>query len=203
MVFLKFKISICDGVSGCEKLGVEFMVFFLIIGVVLLVKGRVVFKIKILDNVLKVLIGNFNCVKVFFQEYGQVIVKSCFVGYLVSFCVDVDFEGEMVVIFVEVVEMIMVFVVEENDVLDLELEQVLMVVWVWGCIKVVEVFSGIDMLNVDEFVKLFGMIRVMVNLKCQIGLVLGLDGVKCGFCFLDWQIDVDGKLFVVFVMFYE
>src|SRR6218665_3889922 len=111
MASLKSKTSIRDGASGRDKPGAETMAFFLTTGGAPLAKGRAAFKIKIPDNASKALTGNPNRVKALLQEYGQAIAKSRSAGHPVSFRVDVDSEGEMVVTPVEAVEMTTVPVV--------------------------------------------------------------------------------------------
>ena len=203
MASLKSKTSISDGSSRRDKTGAEPMAFFLTTGAAPLAKGRAAFKINIPDNASQALTGNPTRVKALLQEYGQAIARSRSAGHPVSFRVDVDSEGEMVVTPVEAVEMTTAPVVGEKDALDPELEQALAAARARGRIKAAEVLSGADMLNADEFAKLLGTTRVTVNSKRQTGQVLGLDGAKRGFRFPDWQIDADGKPFAALATLHE
>lgn len=64
-----------------------------------------------------------------------------------------------------------------------------------GRARAAEIVAGPDMLSADDFAGVLGVTRATVNAWRQTGQVLGLEGVKRGFRFPDWQIDADGKPF--------
>lgn len=179
--------------EGAARGGEQSMSFFLATGSGTLPKGMTGFKIKVPDNASKVLSGKPKRVQALLQEYGQAISRSRSAGRPVSFRVDVDPEGEMIVTSVAEEAVKGNALADEDSALDAELEQALAAARSRGRLKAAEILSGADMLNADDFAKLLGTTRVTVNAKRQSGQVLGLDGVRRGFRFPDWQLDSHGK----------
>lgn len=178
------------------------MAFFLTTGASALPKGTTGFKIQIPANASKALSGKPKRVQALLQEYGQAIAKSRSAGRTVSFRVDVDAEGEMMVTPVEApVEA--KAPTSEAKTLEPELEQALAAARARGRIRAAEILSAPDMLSADDFAKLLGTTRVTVNSKRQSGQLLGLDGAKRGFRFPEWQLDSDGKPFAVLAALHE
>lgn len=137
------------------------------------------------------------------QGYGDALVKSRAAGQPVSFRVDVDPEGEMVVTLVEEAVGLAVPVTQEAVVPGDELNDVLAAARARGRLRAAEILSGDDMLSADSFAKLLGTTRVTVNTKRQNGKVLGLDGTKRGFRFPVWQINAEGKPYAELAALHE
>ncbi len=156
-------------------------------------KGAAGFKLKVTDNVSKVLTSKPSRVKALLQGYDDAIVKSRTAGRQVSFRVDVDPEGETVVTPVDDTALVQTVVVEDDDTHDPELSEALSAARARGKLKAAEILGGADMLNADDFARLLGISRVTVNAKRQSGQILGLDGAKRGFRFPEWQLDAEGK----------
>lgn len=197
----KAKSDIRNGSARRGESGDQSMAFFFATGA--LPKGMTGFKIKVPDNASKVLSGKPKRVQALLQEYGQAISKSRTAGRPVSFRVDVDPEGDMVVTPVEEETATIAPLTDEASVPDAELEQALAAARSRGRLKAAEILSGADMLNADNFAKLVGTTRVTVNAKRQNGQVLGLDGAKRGFRFPEWQLDSDGKPYAALAILHE
>ncbi|NLS07315.1 XRE family transcriptional regulator [Rhizobium sp. P32RR-XVIII] len=161
------------------------------------------FKIKVPDSATKVLSDKPKRVQALLQQYGQAISRSRTAGRRVSFRVDVDPEGEMVVSPVEEEATTIPALSEEDSTPDAELEQALAAARERGRSKAAEILARVDMLSADEFARLLGTTRVTVNTKRQNGQVLGLDGAKRGYRFPDWQLDSNGKPFVALPILHE
>jgi hypothetical protein len=187
--------------DGSATSGDQSTAFFLATGV--LPKGMTGFKIKVPDNATKALSDQPKRVQALLQEYGQAISRSQTAGRPVSFRVDVDPEGEMVVTPVAEETTRGDALSDKDGALDAELEQALAAARSRGRLKAAEILSGADMLNGDDFAKLLGTTRVTVNAKRQSGQILGLDGAKRGFRFPDWQLDSDGKPYAALQILHE
>lgn len=199
----KAKSGIRDGSARGDARGDRATAFFLATGTGTLPKGMAGFKIKVPDSATKALSVKPKRVQALLQEYGQAISKSRTAGRPVSFRVDVDPEGEMVVTPVETAVAESPAPADEETALDAELEQALAAARSRGRLKAAEILGGDDMLNADDFARLVGTTRVTVNAKRQNGQVLGLDGAKRGFRFPEWQLDADGKPYAALPTLHE
>ncbi|RDJ04028.1 XRE family transcriptional regulator [Rhizobium grahamii] len=161
------------------------------------------FKIKVPDSATKVLSDKPKRVQALLQQYGQAISRSRTAGRRVSFRVDVDPEGDMVVTPVEDEVLAAPTVAEHASTADAGLEQALAAARARGRSKAAEILERGDMLSADEFARLLGTTRVTINTKRQNGQVLGLDGAKRGYRFPDWQLDFDGKPFAALSILHE
>lgn len=179
------------------------MAFFLATGAGALPEGMSGFKIKVPDSATKVLSDKPKRVQALLQQYGQAISRSRTAGRRVSFRVDVDPEGDMVVTPVEDDALATPVLSQEDSTLDAGLEQALAAARARGRSKAAEILERGDMLSADEFARLLGTTRVTVNTKRQNGQVLGLDGAKRGYRFPDWQLDSDGKPFSALPILHE
>jgi len=179
------------------------MAFFLATSAGALPEGMSGFKIKVPDNATKVLSDKPKRVQALLQQYGQAISRSRTAGRRVSFRVDVDPEGEMVVTPVDDAAMAVSVLPEEDSSADAGLEQALAAARARGRSRAAEILGQSDMLSADDFARLLGTTRVTVNTKRQNGQVLGLDGAKRGYRFPDWQLDSDGKPFAVLPVLHE
>jgi hypothetical protein len=198
----KAKPSIKDG-SARRDGPDRSMAFFLATGAGALPEGMSGFKIKVPDSATKVLSDKPKRVQALLQQYGQAISRSRTAGRRVSFRVDVDPEGEMVVTPVEEEAMAVPALSEEDSTADAGLEQALAAARARGRSKAAEILGRADMLSADDFARLLGTTRVTVNTKRQNGQVLGLDGAKRGYRFPDWQLDSDGKPFAALPVLHE
>jgi hypothetical protein len=178
------------------------MAFFLATGAGALPEGMSGFKIKVPDNATKVLSDKPKRVQALLQQYGQAISRSRTAGKRVSFRVDVDPEGEMVVTPVED-DALPTPALSEDSIADAALEQALAAARARGRSKTAEILERPNMLSADDFARLLGTTRVTVNTKRQNGQVLGLDGAKRGYRFPDWQLDSDGKPFAALPLLHE
>lgn len=192
-----------NGVQRQREAGDRSMAFFLATGAGALPEGMSGFKIKVPDNASKVLSDKPKRVQALLQQYGKAISKSRTAGRRVSFRVDVDPEGEMVVTPVEDEATVVPALVQEGDGADAELEQALAAARARGRSKAAEILGGADMLSAEDFARLLGTTRVTVNTKRQNGQILGLDGAKRGYRFPDWQMDSDGKPFSALPILHE
>jgi hypothetical protein len=178
------------------------MAFFLATGDGALPEGMSGFKIKVPDNATKVLSDKPKRVQALLQQYGQAISRSRTAGKRVSFRVDVDPEGEMVVTPVED-DALPTPALPEDSIADAGLEQALAAARARGRSKAAEILERPNMLSADDFARLLGTTRVTVNTKRQNGQLLGLDGAKRGYRFPDWQLDSDGKPFAALPLLHE
>ena len=179
------------------------MAFFLATGAGALPEGMSGFKIKVPDSATKVLSDKPKRVQALLQQYGQAISRSRTAGRRVSFRVDVDPEGDMIVTPVEDDASAAPGLSEEDSTVDAGLEQALAAARARGRSKAAEILERADMLSADDFARLLGTTRVTVNTKRQNGQVLGLDGAKRGYRFPDWQLDSDGKPFAALPILHE
>lgn len=179
------------------------MAFFLATGADALPEGMSGFKINVPDSATKVLSDKPKRVQTLLQQYGQAISRSRTAGRRVSFRVDVDPEGEMVVTPVEDDALAAPAPSEEDNTADAGLEQALAAARARGRSKAAEILERAEMLSADDFARLLGTTRVTINTKRQNGLVLGLDGAKRGYRFPDWQLDSDGKPFAALPILHE
>ncbi|WP_199699190.1 hypothetical protein [Oleomonas cavernae] len=166
-------------------------------------KGTTGFKLKVPDNATKALTSSPKRMTALLQGYGDALVKSRAAGQPVSFRVDVDPEGEMVVTLVEEVVGSAVPVAQEAGAAGAELNDALAAARARGRLKAAEILGGDDMLSADGFAELLGTTRVTVNTKRRSGQVLGLDGAKRGFRFPVWQLDADGKPYAELAALHE
>lgn len=200
----KTKTAIGNGSGRRDRVGAQSIGFLLTTGGAGIPKGATGFQIKVPDNASKVLSGNTARMKALLQEYGQAIAKSRAVGHPVSFRVDVDPEGEMIVTPVEDAAPATATVSQDDgEPVDAELEQALLAARTRGRSKTAEILERADMLNADAFARLLGTSRVTINTKRQSGQVLGLDGAKRGYRFPGWQLDSDGKPFAALPALHE
>jgi hypothetical protein len=72
-----------------------------------------------------------------------------------------------------------------------------------GQMRVAEILGGDDMLSADELARLLGTTRATINSRRQNHQLLGLEGMKRGFRFPEWQIGEDGKPFDVLPALFE
>ena len=191
----KAKSSVRNGPTRRDGSEDRSMAFFLATGAGALPEGMNGFKIKVPSSASKVLSDKPKRVQALLQEYGQAISRSRTAGRRVSFRVDVDPEGEMIVTPVEEEVTAVPALVEAGSEQDADLEQALAAARARGRSKAAEILGGGDMLSADAFALLLGTTRVTVNTKRQNGQLLGLDGAKRGYRFPDWQLDTDGKPF--------
>lgn len=198
----KAKPSIKNG-SGRGNGPDRSMAFFLATGAGVLPEGVSGFKIKVPDSATKVLSDKPKRVQALLQQYGQAISRSRTAGRRVSFRVDVDAEGDMVVTPVEDDALATPALSKGESTADADLEQALAAARARGRSKAAEILERGDMLSADEFARLLGTTRVTVNTKRQNGQVLGLDGAKRGYRFPDWQLDSDGKPFPALPILHE
>ncbi|WP_413709001.1 XRE family transcriptional regulator [Rhizobium sp. Rhizsp82] len=161
------------------------------------------FKIKVPDSATKVLSDKPKRVQALLQQYGQAISRSRTAGRRVSFRVDVDAEGDMVVTPVEDDVSTTPALSEDESTADADLEQALAAARARGRSKAAEILERGDMLSADEFARLLGTTRVTINTKRQNGQVLGLDGAKRGYRFPDWQLDSNSKPFSALPILHE
>lgn len=177
--------------------------FFLATGAGALPEGLSGFKIKVPDSATKVLSDKPKRVQALLQQYGQAISRSRTAGRRVSFRVDVDAEGDMVVTPVEDDASTTPALSEDESTADADLEQALAAARARGRSKAAEILKRGDMLSADEFARLLGTTRVTINSKRQNGQVLGLDGAKRGYRFPDWQLDSNSKPFSALPILHE
>jgi len=198
----KAKPSIKDG-SARRDGPDRSMAFFLATGAGALPEGMSGFKIKVPDSATKVLSDKPKRVQALLQQYGQAISRSRTAGRRVSFRVDVDAEGDMVVTPVEDDVSTTPALSEDESTADADLEQALAAARARGRSKAAEILERGDMLSADEFARLLGTTRVTINTKRQNGQVLGLDGAKRGYRFPDWQLDSNSKPFSALPILHE
>lgn len=166
-------------------------------------KGAAGFKLRVPETAREALISSPKRMKALLQGYGDAIAKSRMAGRPVSFRVDVDPEGEMVVTPVEGAIAAPEPVVEEAAAPDAELTAALAAARERGRLRAAEILSADDMLSAEDFAKMLGTTRVTVNTKRQSGQILGLDGAKRGFRFPVWQLDAEGKPYAELAALHE
>ncbi|QLH40890.1 MAG: XRE family transcriptional regulator [Defluviicoccus sp.] len=166
-------------------------------------KGATGFKLKVSDNATKALTENPKRVKALLQVYGDALDRSRSADRQVSFRIDVDPEGEVVVTPVEEAIAPPAPVVKDDVEPDIELQGALAAARERGQLRAAEILGGEDMLSADEFAKLLGTTRVTVNTKRHNCQILGLDGAKRGFRFPAWQLDSEGKPYAELAALHE
>jgi hypothetical protein len=154
-------------------------------------KGTTGFKFEIPKSASGVLTRQPEHVKALLQGYGDAIAKSVTAGQQVSFRVDVDPKGRIIVTPLE--ETFTEPEVLKESVPVPALQVALAAARERGRLRAAEILSGDDMMSAEAFATMLGTTRVTVNAKRQSGQVLGLDGAKRGFRFPVWQLDADGK----------
>lgn len=153
------------------------------------------------DAVSKGLVDDLGSLKTVLKGHVETIVKCHVIGLPVSFRVDIEADGEIIVTPVESTATVPI-VVETREP-DPELQAALGAARERGRLRAAEILARDDMLSADDFAKMLGTTRVTVNTKRQSGQVLGLDGAKRGFRFPVWQLDGDGKPFAELATLHE
>ena len=133
-------------------------------------------KLKVPTNASKEFAKKPARIKALLQGYGDAIARSRRAGRRVSFRIDVDPEGEIVITPFEDAVHVPQLIMEEAATADSQLEAALEAARERGRLRAAEILSGEDMLSADAFAKMLGTTRVTVNTKRQSGHILGLDG---------------------------